>query len=162
MRARAKTSAPAVAMATYTLTVTSELNKLASIADFVADAASAMGMDEETVYAMQLAVDEACTNVIEYAYQGRRGQPVTVECRDEGGQCIVVIRDRGRPFDPTLVPTPDLKAPVSKRRIGGLGIYLMRKLMDDVRFRFDPQTGNEVTLIKAIKPHAASQKAGSA
>jgi len=143
-------------MGTYSLTVTSELNKLASIADFVSDAASAMGMDEETVYAMQLAVDEACTNVIEYAYQGRRGQPVTVECRDDDGKCVVVIRDRGRPFDPARVPAPDVKAPVSKRRVGGLGIYLMRKLMDDVRFRFDPATGNELTLVKTIKPEATA------
>jgi anti-sigma regulatory factor (Ser/Thr protein kinase) len=145
-------------MAKYTLTVTSELNKLESIARFVADATTAMGMDEDTVYAMQLAVDEACTNVMDYAYQGRGGQPVMIECSDVNGQCVVSIRDRGRAFNPERVPMPNLKAPVSKRKIGGLGIFLMRKLMDDVRFCFDPQTGNEVILIKAIRRQAVSEK----
>lgn len=135
----------------YTLTVTSELDKLASIACFVADAANALGMNEDGVYAMQLAVDEACTNVMDYAYQGRGGQPLTIECEEKGGRCVITIRDQGRPFDPARVRMPNTKAPVSKRRVGGLGIYLMRKLMDDVRFRFDPQVGNEVILVKAIK-----------
>ncbi len=134
-----------------TLTVTSELDKLESIADFIEHTASTMGMDADGVYAVQLAVDEACTNVIDYAYQGRRGQPVTVECREENGCCVVVIKDRGRPFDPARVSSPDLHAPLSKRQIGGLGIYLIRKLMDDVRFHFH-DGGNELTLVKAIKP----------
>jgi anti-sigma regulatory factor (Ser/Thr protein kinase) len=149
-------------MPKYTLTVTSELNKLEAIARFVADATSAMGMDDDTIYAMQLAVDEACTNVVDYAYQGRGGQPVSIECRDEGGCCIVVIRDQGRPFNPARVPNPDLSSPVSKRRIGGLGIFLMRKLMDDVQFRFDVKTGNELTLVKAIKPQQRQPQTSTA
>jgi anti-sigma regulatory factor (Ser/Thr protein kinase) len=151
-------------MAKYTLTVTSELENLESIARFVADATSTMGMDADTTYAVQLAVDEACTNVIDYAYQRRRGQPVTIECREENGQCIVVIRDCGRPFDPRHVPMPDLKGPISRRKVGGLGIFLMRKLMDDVHFRFDVKTGNEVTLVKGIKqrlPHHAEESSSA-
>lgn len=139
-------------MASYTLTVTSELDKLAAIASFIKQATTNMGMDEDGTYAMELAVDEACTNVMDYAYQGQGGHPVTIECRDEGGNCIVVIRDRGRPFDPTGIPSPDLCAPVSRRKVGGLGIYIMRKLMDDVRFHFDPATGNELVLVKSIHP----------
>jgi anti-sigma regulatory factor (Ser/Thr protein kinase) len=139
-------------MASYTLTVTSELDKLAAIASFIKQATTNMGMDEDGTYAMELAVDEACTNVMDYAYQGQSGHPVTIECRDEGGNCVVVIRDCGRPFDPSRIPSPDLRAPVSRRKVGGLGIYIMRKLMDDVRFRFDPATGNELILVKAIHP----------
>jgi len=139
-------------MSRYTLTVTSELDKLACIADFIKRAVSSLGMDENSAYAMQLAVDEACTNVIDYAYQRRTGQPVTIECYEDNGRCIVTIRDQGRPFDPTRVPVPDLHAPLAKRQIGGLGIYLMRRLMDDVRFHFDSIHGNELTLVKAIKP----------
>jgi anti-sigma regulatory factor (Ser/Thr protein kinase) len=142
-------------MSTYTLTVTSELDKLETIAAFIEQATRTMGMDAEDIYAMQLAVDEACTNVIDYAYQGRHGQPVTVECCEDDGRCMVVIRDHGRPFDPARIPSPDLHAPLSRRRIGGLGIYLMRKLMDDVRFHFDTVHGNELTLVKAIRPNNA-------
>jgi anti-sigma regulatory factor (Ser/Thr protein kinase) len=139
-------------MASYALTVTSELDKLAAIASFIKQAATNMGMDEDGTYAMELAVDEACTNVMDYAYQGQGGHPVTIECRDEGGNCIVVIRDHGRPFDPSHIESPDLRAPISRRKVGGLGIYIMRKLMDDVRFCCDPATGNELILVKAITP----------
>ena len=74
-----------------------------------------------------------------------------IECSAQGGLCIVVIRDHGRPFDPGRVPAPDLESPISRRQVGGLGIYLMRRLMDEVRFRFD-RNGNELTLVKCIKP----------
>jgi anti-sigma regulatory factor (Ser/Thr protein kinase) len=146
-------------MPTYSLTVTSELDKLAVISRFVADAADSMGMDDDEIYAVQLAVDEACTNVMDYAYQGRGGQPVIIECKRKDNQCVVVIRDCGRSFDPTGIPMPDLSAPVSKRRVGGLGIFLMRKLMDNVTFHFDAQTGNELTLVKAIKARKSSRTA---
>jgi serine/threonine-protein kinase RsbW len=149
-------------MSKQVLTVTSDVNNLESICRFVAAAAGDMGMDEDMLYDLQLAVDEACTNVIDYAYQGRGGQPVTVECAEQDGKCVVVIRDCGRPFDPSRVRQPDLTSPLSKRQVGGLGIYLMRRLMDDVRFRFDDQNGNELTLIKAIKPRSPQAKEGNA
>lgn len=149
-------------MQVYSLTVTSELDKLEAIARFVAQAAGDMGMDEDQIYAMQLAVDEACTNVMDYAYQGKAGQPVTIECREADGKCVVTIRDRGRSFDPACIPAPNLKAPAARRQVGGLGIYLMRKLMDEVRFRFDKATGNELTLIKAITPRVPRTDGGNA
>ena len=149
-------------MSKQVLTVTSDLKNLGSICRFVAGAASDMGMDDDTLYDLQLAVDEACTNVMDYAYQGRSGQPLTVECTEEDGKCVVVIRDCGRAFDPTHVQSPDVTSPLSRRQVGGLGIFLMRKLMDDVCFRFDARTGNEVTMIKAIKPRRPETSAGSA
>lgn len=149
-------------MSKQVLTVTSDLKNLESICHFVAGAASNMGIDDDTLYDLELAVDEACTNVINYAYQGRSGQPLTVECMEDDGKCVIVIRDCGRPFDPTRVQSPDLTSPLSRRQVGGLGIFLMRKLMDDVCFRFDARTGNELTMIKAIKPRRPKTNAGSA
>lgn len=151
-------------MAIYSLTVTSELDKLAAIASFISKTAADMGMDDDAIFALQLAVDEACTNVMDYAYQGKGGQPVTVECCEEGGSCIVTIRDQGKPFDPTRIKSPDVRSPLGKRSVGGLGIYLMRKLMDDVLFRFDAKRGNELILTKSIKtlPTESSQPRGSA
>jgi serine/threonine-protein kinase RsbW len=139
-------------MLIHKLTVTSELDKLEAIARFIRKAATDMGMDADSVYALQLAVDEACTNVIDYAYQRRSGQPMAIECHEDHGKCIVVIRDHGRPFDPCCVPQPTVSGPIAKRKVGGLGIFLMRKLMDDVRFSCDSANGNELTLVKAIKP----------
>ena len=144
-------------MPTYNLTVTSELENLERIAQFIERVAEETGMDDESAYALQLSVDEACTNVMDYAYQGRRGQPVYIECQADDGQCTVVIRDCGRPFDPAAVPEPDLTSPLFRRQVGGLGIFLMRKLMDDVRFRFDAGRGNEVTMVKHWQPRRPPQ-----
>jgi anti-sigma regulatory factor (Ser/Thr protein kinase) len=148
-------------MPTYSLTVTSELENLERIAQFIEGVAEANGIDESSAYAIQLAVDEACTNVMQYAYEGRKGQPVHVECRTGDGQCQVVIRDRGKAFDPAGVPAPDLTSSASTREVGGLGIYLMRKLMDDVRWRFDAKSGNEVTLVKRLPPRRPPQSAAA-
>ncbi len=130
--------------------MTSEFENLATIARFVARVADRMGLDAKTSYAVQVAVDEACTNVIEYAYGRQPGHPLTVECRKAGQECVVVIRDQGKPFDPSQVPQPDLCSPLWQRREGGLGLFLIQKLMDDVRFRFDALEGNELTLVKSI------------
>lgn len=135
----------------FRYTATSELQNLGAIARFVADAAQALGLDARTTYAVQAAVDEACTNIILYAYQGQPGQPVTVECHEESGTCVVVIRDQGRPFDPLSIPVPNVRAPLFQRQEGGLGIYLMCAFMDDVRFRFDAERGNELTLVKTFR-----------
>ena len=145
----------------YRCTVTSEFENLATIARFVAEAADRLGLDAKTAYALQLAVDEACTNVIAYAYGGQKGQPVTVECTRDKDTCVVTIRDRGQPFDPSRVPLPDVHAPLCERKEGGLGIYLIRTLMDDVRFRFDAQHGNELTLVKRISPRESEPAVSS-
>jgi anti-sigma regulatory factor (Ser/Thr protein kinase) len=61
----------------------------------------------------------------------------------------VILVDHGEPFDPSDIPMPNLKADLSERKIGGLGLYLMRKLMDDVKYVSDPQNNrNTLTLIK--------------
>jgi anti-sigma regulatory factor (Ser/Thr protein kinase) len=94
-----------------------------------------------------MAVDEACTNIIEHAYGDAPGD-IHLGCRVAPGECVITIRDRGRPFDPESVPPPDLTCDLEDRRAGGLGLYLMRKLMDEVRFSFDPDKGNQVVMIK--------------
>jgi len=63
---------------------------------------------------------------------------------------VVTIKDEGKPFDLSSVPPPDLDTDLDKRRIGGLGIYLMRKLMDDVSYSFDAQKGNTLVMRKTL------------
>jgi serine/threonine-protein kinase RsbW len=60
----------------------------------------------------------------------------------------VVLRDKGRFFDPTSVPDPDLQANLEDRTGGGLGLYFMRQLMDEVHFEFTPGSGNLLTMVK--------------
>jgi anti-sigma regulatory factor (Ser/Thr protein kinase) len=121
--------------------------QLALIRDFVAQVGEGLGLDEQVIYELQLAVDEACSNVIEHGYGGRGGEiEVTIEPTEDGIQ--VMMRDWGNPFDPDAVPIPDVTAPLENRKLGGLGLFLMRKMMDDVRFEFDRQQGNTLTMMK--------------
>lgn len=128
-----------------------KFDQLDSIRGFASQAARDAGMDDSDTYAVELAVDEACTNIIEHAYQGEnRGD---IECTCESNQvCLtLVIRDHGKPFDPSTVTTPDLNASIDNRAIGGLGVFLMKKLMDEVRFEPMGASGNVLTMVKFLK-----------
>ncbi len=131
----------------YSLTVASDTAHLEAIADFVTQAARKAALNEEEIYAIQMAVDEACTNIIQHAYAGEPGD-IQLTCRVKPGECMVTIRDQGRPFDPESVPQPDVTCSLEERAIGGLGLFFMHKLMDKVHFSFDPQTGNQVVMTK--------------
>jgi anti-sigma regulatory factor (Ser/Thr protein kinase) len=135
----------------YSLSVTSQFDRLAEIADFVADAACACGLNEAQTYDVQMAVDEACTNVIEHAYRGKPGGAIQIACEKRGKEFVVTIQDFGARFDPKKVESPKTDDPLSKRRIGGLGLFFMRKLMDRVEFDFESGRGNRLTMTKKIK-----------
>ncbi len=136
-------------MAHATLIVEASLDALAKISDFIAEQARAAGLDEHAVWEVQLAVDEAATNVIQHGYAETSGV-VKVIAGTRGDEFQVFIYDSGRRFDPDTVPEPDLVSPLEERRTGGLGLYLMRKLMDRVDFRFN-EGENVVMMTKRIK-----------
>jgi len=69
-------------------------------------------------------------------------------CIRDQGDLVVSVRDTGRPFDPTVVPEPPIGADLENLSEGGLGLYFMRKLMDEVTFRFDEHEGNVLTMVK--------------
>ncbi|MBL8101795.1 MAG: ATP-binding protein [Anaerolineales bacterium] len=121
---------------------------LDEIRNLVAEVAREGGFTEKEVYSLQLAADEAASNIIEHAYAGVSNASLDVTCELDGNELIITMRDRGKPFDPSKVKQPNLKADLSERQIGGLGIYLMRKLMDDVRYEANSRTGNLLTMIK--------------
>ncbi|GAB4420843.1 MAG: hypothetical protein Kow002_09430 [Anaerolineales bacterium] len=125
-----------------------QFSNLDDMREFVGDCARADGYSEKDVYAIQLAVDEACTNVIEHAYAGESDAKLEICCDVDYEAITIVIRDWGEPFDPSGVPEPNLDKDLSERRIGGLGIYLMRKLMDRVDYQPSSVSGNTLTLTK--------------
>lgn len=134
----------------YSLTVPGDVTNLRVIADFITQTVREAKLEEQDVFAIQMAVDEACTNVIEHAYACAPGD-IHLTCQVKSGECVITIRDYGHPFDPEAVPPPDLDSDLEDRRIGGLGLYFMRKLMDEVHFSFDPDMGNQVVMIKRLK-----------
>ncbi len=130
----------------WELQTTAELSNLPAILDFTAGCCRQCGVDEDNVFAIGLAVDEAIANVVEHAYD-KAGGKLQVTCRVEGGDFVVEVRDWGKPFAPEDVPEPTLSGSLSERKVGGLGLFMMRKLMDDVRFSFE-QDGNVLVMVK--------------
>ena len=121
---------------------------LDEIRNFVAKVAHEGGFTEKAIYSLQLAADEAASNIIEHAYQGVANASLQMTCDMQDDELIITMRDSGKPFDPSNVKQPNLKADLSKRQIGGLGVYLMRKLMDEVRYESNAKTGNLLTMTK--------------
>ena len=103
---------------------------------FVDEICEFNGLDEMTTMQMNLAIEEAVVNVMNYAYpEGTKGfVDITSMSDDESLQ--FVISDNGKPFDPTTKEEVDTTLPVEKRRIGGLGIFLVRKMMDNVKYEY--------------------------
>jgi serine/threonine-protein kinase RsbW len=123
-------------------------HSLDEIREFVGEAASQVGFSEKEIYSIQLAADEASTNIIEHAYAGREGGQIEIDCTVAGDELKIILRDKGRSFDPSSIPEPNVKADLSERKIGGLGMYLMRKLMDEVYYESSPEKGNALTMVK--------------
>lgn len=133
------------------LIVDASVDALETISNFVTVQAEAAGLDEHAVWEVQLAADEAATNIVQHSYAERRGQ-MHIHAAVDGDRFVITMRDQGRAFDPLDVPPPDLVSPLEERRTGGLGIYLMRKLMDEVEFRVE-NGDNVLRMTKRIRQH---------
>ena len=121
---------------------------LDEIREFVGGIARAGGFGDRDVYNIQLAADEAASNIIEHAYEGVSNGVLEISCGVKGNVITIILVDHGESFDPSEIPTPDLKADLSERKIGGLGIFLMRKLMDEVHYEIKPNKNNVLTMTK--------------
>ena len=120
---------------------------LDEIRELVADVARAGGFSDKAIYSLQLAADEAASNIIEHAYEGVSDAVLDLTCDMRGDEIIISMRDTGRAFNIKSVKEPNLKADLSERQIGGLGVYLMRKLMDTVNYE-SSKSGNLLTMTK--------------
>ena len=130
------------------LTFDADFKNLDDIREFVGEVAQRIGFSEKEVYSIQLAADEASTNIIEHAYAGVGDGKIEIECSVTDKEFKIVMHDTGNPFDPSSVPEPNVKAELSERKIGGLGMYLMRQLMDEVNYESSSEQGNTLTMIK--------------
>jgi len=131
-----------------TITLPARFDFLDEIREFIAQIARAGGFNEKMVYSLQLAADEAASNIIEHAYKDVTGGTLDVTCDMRDDEIVITMHDTGRPFDPSKIRKPNIKADLSERRIGGLGVYLMQKLMDNVFYTSDPDGGNLLTMTK--------------
>lgn len=131
-----------------TLTLAARYENVPVAAKFVVEAAEHMGFDEQAIFHCQMAADEACTNIIEHAYGNNEDKGTfKLILHLEKDRLVITLLDRGRPFDPASVPEPVIDSDPSKMKPGGLGIHLMKQLMDEVTFSFE-DNGNKLVMVK--------------
>ncbi len=124
------------------------LEDLPRLHDFVQAACRELGANEDVSYALRLAVEEVCTNIIVHGYGEMAPGPIDLSFQADDGQIAITIADRARPFSPDDIPPPDLSAGWEHRRIGGLGWHLIREMTDEVQHQPNPGGGNRITLKK--------------
>lgn len=128
--------------------ILSRTESLVEVRKFVDGAARKFGFPEEDIANIILAVDEACTNIIKHAYQYAVDQEIEIIIFPSTRSFEIRIYDNGKSFDPSLIRPPELKDHLGHKRRGGLGVYLMKRLMDKVEYNFIPGEKNEVRLVK--------------
>jgi serine/threonine-protein kinase RsbW len=120
---------------------------LARIGDFVRKFATTAGFESFAVYSIEMAVDEACSNIIEHAYGGEGRGSIGCTCSYNGEKLAITLKDKGRSFNPAAVPPPDLDQDLEDRQAHGLGLFFIRQWMDEVRF-VTHGSENVLTLVK--------------
>jgi serine/threonine-protein kinase RsbW len=135
---------------TLELNVKATIENLPHITDNVEDFLRCKGFRDETVFDVRLAVDEAVTNVIEHGYQGREGT-IHIRCEVSPEEVVLTIEDSAKPFNLSSAKEPQFSDNVEKRQIGGLGIYLMKKKMDQVAYEF--RNGKNILTMKKKARH---------
>ncbi|MFH1198458.1 MAG: ATP-binding protein [bacterium] len=132
------------------LLIKSSTENLSIVRDFIKAAGDEVGMDKEIVGKIVLAVDEACTNVIKHAYKYAPDGDIIIIVIFDGSKLAISITDYGLNFDPNIIPVPDIQEYYKQRKVGGLGIFLMKKLMDEVKYANLSDNRNQVTLVKYL------------
>ena len=142
---------PFATVLSETITLNCDLARVPELNDFIFSIGEKLKLDPAVTGQIQLAVEEAVVNVMNYAYpeRGKRGF-VTVKAMSDGHELRFVVIDSGIPFDPTAKEKADTTLSVEDRPIGGLGIFLVRELMDSINYeRVDNR--NILMMIKNIK-----------
>jgi len=138
--------------------ILSSTDNLLEVREFVSAAARDFGFSEEETSKIALAVDEACTNIIKHSYKNQPDKTIQVVILRQPNKFEISIVDEGRKFDPEAIKPLNLKEHLSHYRRGGLGVYLMRTLMDKVEYHTISGKKNEVRLTKFLQPVRSSAR----
>lgn len=135
----------------FLLQVPSSTQNLALVRDFVNSVGLQAGLDERAVNQLQLAVDEACANVIEHAYGNDSTKEVLLCANFDDESLEIRVEDTGKGFDPHEGPAESLETLIAKRKRGGLGLKIMQKVMDEVHYDIEPGQRNMLRMVKKLK-----------
>ena len=139
----------------WSLTIPSDLRLLSLARAFVEAICQVAGLDEMQTHQVVLAADEATNNVIRHAHRTRPEAPIHIRCHMAPGRLEIIMLDEGDPFDLSAVPQLN----PAELRVGGRGVFLMRKLMDQLTVQPRPQGGNELRMVKLFQAEPACQDA---
>jgi len=129
---------------TKKLQLENEVSQLEKLASFLDDLGDEWGLSPGLVMSLNLVLEEAFTNVVFYAWSDSSPHLIDIEFEETGGLLKMILSDEGREYDPTKKEEPDFERPVEDRTIGGLGIFLIKKIMDSVVYQ---REGNRNYLI---------------
>lgn len=132
------------------LRVESRIDYLYKICDFVTDLARQAGMEKIEISRVKIAVYEASINVVEHAYHSEPHHFIDVAVNYDAKRFVITIMDRGDSFDFNVVKPYDVEEAMNKRKMGGFGLYIIQRSMDEVRYESDPEEGNKLTMVKYL------------
>ena len=125
-------------------------NQLKEICSFVSHFAESVGFSDDETYQICMAVDEACSNIIEHAYGFENQGIIDCSLSFDAPALFIQLRDDGRPFSPGDIPKPNVKAPLKHRKNHGLGYFFMQNTMDEVAYSPNTGKGNLLVLRKDL------------
>jgi anti-sigma regulatory factor (Ser/Thr protein kinase) len=117
------------------LILQNEVAEISKLAIFIEELGEEFGLSPELVFNLNLVLEEAVSNVILYAYPKEEHQIISLIARKKDNQLIFVLTDSGKEFDPTQAPDADITLSAEDRPIGGLGIFLIRQIMNTVEYQ---------------------------
>lgn len=119
------------------LNLHNDINEVPRLGEWIETMGENNDIPMADVFKLNLALEEAVVNVMNYAYPGQTGMPITLTMEKTGNTLIFSLVDSGVPFDPTSTEEPDLTLSADERPIGGLGIFLVREMMSDINYRYE-------------------------
>lgn len=142
---------------TYRITRAAYLESLQEFREFLKEhCANIPGVNDEFLYDIQLAVDEACTNIISHGYAGLDPGSIIVDVEIDPEKIMVSLTDFGHSFEPSSAPVPDVDAPIEERELGGFGLFFIQQSVDSMDYHVT-EDGNKMTLTKYLaKPAGGS------
>lgn len=136
---------------TYRITRAAYLESLRDFRDFIKDHCTKVpGVNDEILYDVQLAVDEACTNIITHGYQDLNPGSIILDLEIDSDKLAVSLTDFGHSFEPSSAPIPDIDAPLEERKLGGYGLFLIQQTMDEMDYQVT-EDGNKMILTKYLQ-----------
>lgn len=136
--------------------INNNLSEIERLSKAVAAFGKKNNLSSEVIYDVRLALEEVVSNIINYGFEDNYEHQISIEMNLQGETLTMKIKDDGKPFNPLEVKSTNLEKPFDEREIGGMGIYIVRKLMDNILYKRE-EGNNVLQLTKYLADHAIDQ-----